>query len=132
MRKTLFSVLLFVYLVILFRLTVAREGCFTQPLCSGRVNLAHFTAYRDLLSWGSYKTAAYLFFGNIAAFVPLGFLMRKRGSGLIAAVFAGLMLSLVIEGGQYVLGTGVCETDDLILNTLGAFIGALAGRRRLT
>lgn len=36
----------------------------------------------------------------------------------------GLLFSLFIETMQYILGTGISELDDLILNTLGAVIGA--------
>ena len=37
----------------------------------------------------------------------------------------GFLLSLSIETAQFVLGSGVSELDDLILNTLGALLGHL-------
>jgi glycopeptide antibiotics resistance protein len=39
-------------------------------------------------------------------------------------VFYGFLLSAMIETLQFILGTGVSELDDLILNTFGVWIGA--------
>lgn len=41
------------------------------------------------------------------------------------ALLCGLGLSLVIETLQYIFGTGVSELDDLTLNTLRVWIGAV-------
>ena len=80
---------------------------------------------------------------NLAGFVPLGFLacryrrfMRPHRQ-LAAAGFALLVgggLSLVIELGQVWLPTRVSSATDLLLNTLGAGIGALGaiGMKRST
>lgn len=43
----------------------------------------------------------------------------------------GLLFSFAIELLQYVFGTGISELDDLILNSLGAWIGAVPGKRRM-
>ncbi|MBQ9300867.1 MAG: VanZ family protein [Clostridia bacterium] len=111
------------YLAVLLRMTVFREGCFGHGLLSGRLQLMPGVAYRRLLGWRSYGRAAYLFFGNIACFMPLGFGLAHKKWNFSACALAGLLLSLVIEGGQFVLGSGLSETDDLILNTLGAMAG---------
>ena len=37
-----------------------------------------------------------------------------------------ILVSLGIEVIQYLTGTGLCEFDDIISNTLGAFIGWFA------
>ncbi|MBO4418936.1 MAG: VanZ family protein [Oscillospiraceae bacterium] len=44
-------------------------------------------------------------------------------SGLLRAALWGFLLSLGIETMQYVLGSGVSELDDLILNSCGAVLG---------
>lgn len=121
-------VLFILYGMTLLRITVFRSGCFARPLCSGRLNLVPGLAYKDLISWGSYGTAAYLFLGNIAWFVPLGWFLCWRGWDFWACLLCGLTVSLLIEGGQFILGTGLSETDDLILNTLGAAAGYLMGQ----
>jgi len=66
--------------------------------------------------------------GNIAAFMPLGFLLplarRKTGRfGRIA--FASLGVSLVIEIMQYIMAVGAADIDDLVLNTAGGMLGFL-------
>ena len=55
--------------------------------------------------------------------------MRMRpwqcGGGAIICfcLGVGLLLSLLIECAQFVLGCGISEIDDLLLNTLGAMAG---------
>ena len=80
---------------------------------------------------------------NVAAFVPFGFFLAEflasikrfstgRWIGFVA--LAGLGLSLCIECIQLVLRVGIFEVTDLVLNTLGAFVGGsltLLGKRFL-
>jgi len=67
--------------------------------------------------------------GNVLLFVPVGFTLlmmwRNRDHPVAAAVAGGFALSLVIEIAQYFIavGRGV-DVDDLILNTVGAWLGA--------
>ncbi|MBO9192443.1 MAG: VanZ family protein, partial [Escherichia coli] len=75
-------------------------------------------AYRELLM-------------NIFLFFPFGLTLsnalpqnwgRWRRIGL--TVITGLLLSAGIEYIQYRFALGVAETDDVICNTIGAFIGS--------
>ena len=118
-------VLFLIYLAALLRITVFRTSALANGFFAGRFNLVPGVAYMQLLSWGSYFHAFYLFFGNIVWFVPLGLYARRLGLRFTSCLFCGAALSLLIEGVQYVLGCGVTETDDLLLNTCGAAIGAL-------
>ena len=72
-------------------------------------------------------------FSNIAAFVPFGFFLSEflssksqfgvwRRIGVVTLVAFGL--SLCIECLQLFLDVGFFEVTDLVLNTVGAFIGA--------
>lgn len=118
-----------VYLLILLRLTVFRPNMSFQRLFSGRINARLFREYLPLLRRGRWMRSVYLFGGNIFCFIPFGMYLQGRTGWRLCAVAAlGLLLSLLIETLQYVLGTGVSELDDLILNTLGTFIGALCVR----
>ena len=47
----------------------------------------------------------------------------KQCLSLLWAALLGFLLSLGIETMQFILGSGVSELDDLILNTLGAVLG---------
>lgn len=69
-----------------------------------------------------------LFFGNIAIFVPIGFLMCKKKSGKLFTaflVFFPILFSSAIELSQYYFKMGDPDIDDVILNVLGFYIGAL-------
>ena len=89
-----------------------RNACF-RP----RLNLVPFVRM-----WASPAEAAL----NILLFVPYGFVLPllwkkfRDGRKMLAA---GFFLSLFIELAE--LFSGVTDTDDLILNTLGAWIGYL-------
>ena len=73
-------------------------------------------------------------FMNVVLFYPLGLLpalplSRRKHPILrvfcITAVF--FLLSFSIEYAQLRWGLGLCEADDVLHNTLGAFLGALIG-----
>ena len=117
--------LLLGYLAVLLRITVLRPGFGTHPLWSGSWNFRVFTDYLPLLSRGAWGRFVYLFFGNLAWFVPLGLLLRRGwGRSVPGCILAGFLLSLGIETGQFLFGTGVSELDDLLLNTAGTALGA--------
>lgn len=60
---------------------------------------------------------------NLMVFIPVGLLLRlSQLSGKKAVVF-GSLLSIGVELSQLVFKRGLCETDDVIHNTLGCFLG---------
>ena len=122
MKKLLWFLTLF-WLAVLFRITVFRPGCFSHGLFSGRIEWDAFAYYTKLAQRGNWRYFTYLFVGNLIWFAPAGVLVRLRGGKLWQAALAGLGLSLLVESLQFVLGSGVSELDDLILNSLGAIIG---------
>jgi len=65
-------------------------------------------------------------YGNILAFLPFGMLgpVVLRAMGKLRGTFVySLLLSLIIEVVQGLLGVGVVDVDDLILNVFGGVIG---------
>ena len=71
------------------------------------------------------------FVGNVVAFVPIGLLptlIRIRRTTVRQMALLSLSISLTIEVGQYISGRRVPDVDDLILNTVGGVVGALASR----
>jgi glycopeptide antibiotics resistance protein len=70
--------------------------------------------------------------GNVVVFLPLGMALalalrdRPMGRRLLLATLGGAGLSLVIELVQTAIPTRVAAFDDWLLNTTGAFLGALA------
>lgn len=98
-------------------------------------------------SWGARETAQY--FENILFFMPFGFLFphprqytsyrlikapdgkerrtpirEDRKKWIKTATITALFLSAFIEITQYFTMRGWCEIDDVITNTVGAWIGA--------
>jgi glycopeptide antibiotics resistance protein len=63
--------------------------------------------------------------GNIAMFVPIGFLaVLGLRTGVVSATLLGFVFSGVVESVQYALGR-VADVDDILLNTTGALLGAV-------
>ena len=67
---------------------------------------------------------------NVFLFVPLGLSLPfvlgwRRGAGLFTVALA-MAFSAGIEYLQYRYALGLCEVDDVIMNTLGALIGCLS------
>lgn len=67
--------------------------------------------------------------GNIILFIPFGFLapivIKRLRKSLLTITFLGMFLSVSIEMSQFLFTHRVSNIDDVILNTLGAFIGAI-------
>lgn len=67
---------------------------------------------------------------NVLLFFPLGltlpFVLPGKKAPVIVTAAAGLFFSAGIEYLQYRYGLGRCETDDVIMNTLGALAGCSA------
>lgn len=125
-RRVTSTVLFLVYLVVVLRITVFRSTFTLQHLCqNGRIILTLFEGYIDLLRRGEWFAFTYLFVGNIVWFVPFGMYLQYMGitKKLLHTAFCGLLFSLLIEALQYLFGTGFSELDDLVLNTIGAWIG---------
>lgn len=75
--------------------------------------------------------------GNLLWFMPLGAVIARRrpASRWYHGLLAGMGLSLTVELMQLLLGTGMPDVDDVLLNSLGALTGwgsakALERRRR--
>jgi glycopeptide antibiotics resistance protein len=111
------------YLVALLWLTLAAypdAGAGARNLVPGRTIAACAAAGGGLFVWNVV--------GNVAAFVPLGLALRGGAVGrrwrLRWALAAGAGLSLLIEALQYRGGRRVADVDDVLLNALGALLGA--------
>ena len=70
--------------------------------------------------------------GNVALFVPFGILVYillvRQSAAVRRTVLMGCAASLSIEVAQYIFALGYTDVDDLILNTVGALLGALLAR----
>ena len=85
--------------------------------------ILRFWTYREMLGT---RSVGVNIFGNVAAFVPFGFILPivvswMRSGGAI--ILSGFLTSLTVELLQLVTRVGSFDVDDLILNTLGTALG---------
>ena len=68
--------------------------------------------------------------GNIVIFIPMGLYLQifKKNKNILNSVVLVFAVSLCVEVIQYILGIGSADTDDIILNTFGGFLGVLIYR----
>jgi glycopeptide antibiotics resistance protein len=99
----------------------------------GRVSLVPLRDLLTILADGGPLTVTVQVVGNLLVFAALGFLAPLRFAALasvprILALAAGC--SVLVEAAQYVLRLDrVSSVDDVLLNTAGAGLAALASRR---
>jgi glycopeptide antibiotics resistance protein len=80
--------------------------------------------------------------GNIVLFIPMGFLLKALNNTRSTryVVLLGALTSISIELLQLICKIGVCDIDDVLLNTLGTLCGVglwkvgrkITGSRRTT
>jgi glycopeptide antibiotics resistance protein len=119
-RRIILLTLLIIYILFLFELALGRF-LVTNP----KPNLIPFHTMRGDWQVGGQEFVVN-FLGNLVAFMPMGILptlIRGRRTGAWQVALFSLVLSLMIEGGQYASGRRVADVDDLILNTLGGLLG---------
>lgn len=83
--------------------------------------------FHILLNWEKEKV---FIFENILFFVPFGvlvyiFICIKRRPSLARVLIYAALVSVIIEVIQYIFALGKTETDDVICNVIGAFIGCV-------
>jgi glycopeptide antibiotics resistance protein len=85
----------------------------------------------DLIVEAGHSIRHWLFFllnllGNIILFMPFGFLadaLSGTPANKFRVITAAFFFSLCIEVLQLVFRIGVYDADDILLNTLGAYVG---------
>ena len=96
-------------------------------LVSNQVELMPFYNYADIWNGVDFKRTLMEVLLNVALFVPIGILlggmMPKR---FIKVLVTGCLLSILIELLQLASGRGLCETNDVIHNTVGCMVGFAA------
>lgn len=129
------KILFYLYIIVIFYFVLLSERYGRNTgYTTSHVNLVvfqeikRFWTYRHLLSAEAVITNV---FGNIFAFSPFGFMIPvviERRKALFLAVFATFIFSLVIETSQLFMRVGVFDVDDLLMNTIGGFLGYLVYR----
>ncbi|MFP3593272.1 VanZ family protein [Chryseobacterium sp. SIMBA_038] len=65
--------------------------------------------------------------GNVVMFIPFGFLgwIFPKLKELKSLLFSFISAIVIVEALQYFTRMGICEIDDIILNTFGVYLGFL-------
>lgn len=134
--------LAFAFLVVIVYFTTIRGA--RQGL--GGVSIKFPLPFLKAIMTGRYRLTTNRSMLNILLFVPFGFLMPavfyliipqnalsklKTGSFVkcIYIVLLGFLVSLTVELCQLIFKTGVFEIDDLLKNTIGAFLGYIVFKK---
>lgn len=100
--------------------------CRTAPVLK-RVELKPFYNYVDIWNGVDFKRTLMEVLLNVALFVPIGFLLGgMMPKGFLKVLLTGFLLSSLIELFQLASGRGLCETNDVIHNTVGCIMGYAA------
>ena len=123
-RHPVLAVITFIYLGVVGWVTLG-----PQPLdSSGNALLFRLLAefaQHPSTNWITYQRVEFL--ANVAMFIPIGifFLLLFGRWWWFASVFAGVMLTCVIEFAQMFIPSRVSDVSDLIANSTGTFVGVL-------
>jgi glycopeptide antibiotics resistance protein len=127
-RCALICAVALVLSVTLFPVPVeARLWRFHRPFSN--LHLSPFGTIRAQLGFGLRHSEARELIGNVALFVPLGFLLpaaARTCRRLWVTLGVAAALSVLIETVQALLPSHATDVDDVILNTAGAALGFLA------
>ncbi|HEV7684332.1 MAG TPA: VanZ family protein [Pyrinomonadaceae bacterium] len=134
-RRELLTTTWVIYLLVVATLTIVPTHAFQLSLNSGQINLVPFGYSFKCFRWALDARSNLRGFcllnlvGNVALFLPLGILVPAgdRTCSLKRLLLIALCLSLGIETIQFVMrflgNARAVDIDDVILNTLGAFLG---------
>ncbi|XZF75644.1 VanZ family protein [Bacillus sp. AL-1R] len=120
MKPIFIKILLLIFsLLFIFRFTFFPVASLGIGVSEGGLNLIPFI---QLFNGFGLKQFIVNVIGNILLFVPFGFILTsiKRTKMVI---LVGLFLSVSIEVVQYMMSFRWSDIDDVILNTLGTYIG---------
>jgi|GEM_PF-5548668 len=115
---TIYAVLFAAYLGALIDFSLISGGTFSER----RVQLVPFvTLFMNLSNGRVYYLKTMLV--ELAKFAPLGILLGIKKNDAKKILLIGASASLLIEICQLITMHGVCDIDDVILNTVGVIMG---------
>lgn len=90
--------------------------------------IKRFWTYRESLG---FKAVFLNLFGNVVGFIPFGLLLPilfPKVKNIVLVMISTFMISLCFEVFQLVFKVGCFDVDDLLLNTVGGFVGYIIFR----
>ncbi|QNU65697.1 VanZ family protein [Ruminiclostridium herbifermentans] len=124
--KIIFAVLFTAYLLLLAYLTLASQY-YGREVEHSSINIIPLRTIIEYSTSGyNVKAITTNLLGNIAAFMPMGFLLPivfSKLNRMRKVIYVSFISALLIELMQYILRVGASDIDDVILNILGAVLG---------
>lgn len=110
------------YFLVLCSTVICRNAAVSK-----RVELMPFYNYADIWNGVDFKRNVMEILLNVALFIPIGFLLGGMvRKGFVKTCLIGCILSVLIELLQFATRRGLCETNDVIHNTVGCMVGYAA------
>lgn len=129
-RRILSIILVFcslLYFIFLLRIIIFKNGLTYHDF---NYNLHLFDFINQWQSDGMNITLLVNILGNIALFIPLSIILLNYYKCLnnVNVVFIGFLMSFSFELIQFSTSLGIFDVDDILLNTIGSFIGLIIYR----
>ena len=128
-KMRMFGKILFIlYLVVtLYAMFFSESLDRTMVSDEYRYNLVLFKEINRFYTYGWQITIMNLA-GNVAFFMPFGFLLpsmsrEKIVNNFVSVTLLTMVFSMLIETAQLVLKVGAFDVDDIFLNTVGGLLG---------
>ncbi len=121
LRRASKGFIIFYAFVLLYCFVLQRS-----PQTQSGVNLIPFNMIMTYISSStSLYERLFYFTGNFLCFFPFGFLFKvfKKDRDILKTVLLPIVLSLLIEVSQFLLKNGNLDVDDVLLNSLGFYVG---------
>lgn len=126
-----------IYIAVIIKMTLIRgpiaelmdDWTYNTVLC--KVSTANFEPLKTIkmyLNMLPSSLALLNLVGNVAGFIPLGYLLPlifKKQRGLFRTSLTGLVSILFIETTQILTGLGEFDVDDILLNMVGVLLGRI-------
>lgn len=98
------------------------------------INLVPFRTICEYLSGENYNVSNWIMVsfvnlaGNLAMFIPIGFLMFFKEKNWKITLMTGILISVFIESVQYFVGRA-SDVDDLLINAMGTAVGWVLAKK---
>ena len=119
----IFYIFLLIYSFVLIRLQTADYPFRFQPF----VTIKEYIAEYNSIPYEVFM----MFFGNLLYFTPLGYIFghilirRKKTVKMLTVILFPLIAFTLLEFSQYIFQNGYCEFDDMMMNSIGFWLGNL-------
>lgn len=125
LRKYKKHIIKYSILIVYLWLVLCCTLIYREPKDDYCIELSPFWSYRHLIMYKEPAITPSELYLNVLLFVPCGFLLTSvfEKKQFVKTTLIGISFSVAIELIQLLTKRGLCETDDVIHNTLGCLMG---------